>query len=222
MEKIFVLAGGGLGDCFINYFNVGFVIPGNPWNKLKALKESRECYIKAVLACHNDAIIDFVRYHPYIDELEILPYTALWDRYSETLEARGWINAAGYDVEISKPVIWQGPHDIDRLMQITNGKPYIVVHPTAGTPDRALTSYHVDHPSMPTITIGVSDDLNARLCALLTWNASLFVGTFSAYAWVASAAGVISRVYLPDDYLNDDHTAIARRVDMKILPFSLL
>lgn len=217
-----MLAGGGLGDCFINYFNVGGVIPGNPWAKLQSIKQERDCYIKAVLCPHNSAIVDFLRYHPYIDEIEMRPYTARWDMYADDLKNAGWLNARDIDADETSSVIWQGPNDAEYLDRLTNGKPYTVIHPTAGSPNRALPWYASSVDGLNTIIIGGGGSLNARLCALLTWNASLFIGTFSAYAWVASAAGVISRVYLPDNYLNDDHTAIARRVDMPILPFSSL
>lgn len=244
MQKHYVLNAAGLGDCFIRYFGL---IPGQfqAWGKLASMKERTDCYIKAVLPVHNSAIIDFLRYHPFIDELQTMGYRPDWETWAVALEADGWTGLDEELIPYSQPPVYLGPGDEEWFSVTTKNYPYIVVHPYAGIPDRGLLDF-LDFTDMPypVFVIGGSSfrsegvsstyldefmpigikgsytDLtgicNARRACMLIDRAEHFHGSFSAYAWAAIGCETPATIYLPDDYPNDDHTKLITKLGVKL------
>lgn len=245
--RAFILNGGGLGDCFIRYFGlISGVQPG--WGKLAALKQSTSCYVKAVLAVHNSAIIDFLRYNPLIDEIQFMEYSQNWADWKEAFKLEGWEDVDSMELPWTCPAVFVNPGDETWWQQLTGGRPYAVVHPFGGMPLKCLPpDIDLSGFKLPVFVIGASSYrfyrgagsylpevlspdykgnavsltgvCNSRLAALLVSRAASFHGTFSAYCWVAHAFGVPSVVYLPENYPLDDHVRLAQALGMRMKLF---
>ncbi len=137
--KIYFRLGGGFGDVIRHYFR-----GEHHWNWLKPLKEAYPgLKIKAICCSHNDEVLEFLKYNPFLDSVENHGWS-LHGHYERYENGYTWIqkHAAqrllrGLNPENLKLYLsGQDRKEINKIVRQPG--PYVAIHPFSGLGPRTV------------------------------------------------------------------------------------
>ena len=146
MHKLYLTAGGGIGDFIYTYFRKP------SWRVLNNIKQKYpDSIITAVIICHNSSANELIEFNPYIDmtinhtwRLPGDPKESLWKEIIDTDKIMYTEHFATQDrIAESNPKIFLSPTEEANIKKIQE-KPYIAIHPFAGLPHRGCMPHPYD------------------------------------------------------------------------------
>lgn len=133
--------GGGAGDIWWDYLH-----DRASW-RMGSLVKDYGCRIRVYSVCHNPGIEDLFRYHPYVAEHVVepwsLPTPESVSRYSNPIDGYLPLQIDGYfrseygmDFQLEQPEIYLSREEQAHLCALTGQRPLLVAQPFAGLSDR--------------------------------------------------------------------------------------
>ena len=131
MKKYATVMGGGLGDVILSYLTL------HPTYLADLKRREPDSFVRvAAYTVNRNAVIEFLRFCPWIDELVVADWKGNYDEYvADILDGFIDIDKLRSELKSIIPTIFLSPTEEQILSELTS-EPYVAFHPFAGTPER--------------------------------------------------------------------------------------